>query len=93
MRFFVLKRQTLLLILFAIIVLIGGLVLFTGHIVSASSPTRQLLIYAVATNEKKIAITFDAAWTNQDTDQLIEILKSTMQKPHFLLLVTGQRVS
>ena len=86
MRFFVLKRQTLLLILFAIIVLIGGLILFTGHIVSASSPTKQLPIYAVATDEKKIAITFDAAWTNQDTDQLIEILKKHNAKATFFVV-------
>ena len=86
MRFFVLRRQTLLLILFGIIVFVGALLLLTGEIVSASSPTRQLPIYAVATDEKKIAITFDAAWTNQDTDTLIEILAKHNAKATFFIV-------
>ena len=86
MRFFVFKRQTLLLILFGIIVFIGGLILLTGEIVSASSATRQLPIYAVATDEKKIAITFDAAWTNQDTEELIEILAKHNAKATFFVV-------
>ena len=86
MRFFVLRRQTLLLILFGIIVFVGALLLLTGEIVSASSPTRQLPIYAVATDEKKIAITFDAAWTNQDTDELIEILDKHNAKATFFIV-------
>ena len=86
MRFFVLRRQTLLLILFGIIVFVGALLLLTGEIVSASSPTRQLPIYAVATDEKKIAITFDAAWTNQDTDALIEILAKHNAKATFFIV-------
>ena len=86
MRFFVLRRQTLLLILFGIIVFVGALLLLTEEIVSASSPTRQLPIYAVATDEKKIAITFDAAWTNQDTDALIEILAKHNAKATFFIV-------
>lgn len=56
---------------FAITILLG---LFLNKNVSVSSQNRKLPIYSVETDEKKIAITFDAAWTNQDTDQLIEIL-------------------
>ena len=36
---------------------------------------RLLPIYCVKTEEKKIAITFDAAWGADDTDTLISILK------------------
>ena len=44
--------------------------------VSAFAGTsRKLPIYGVDTNEKKIAISFDAAWGNDDTHTLIEILK------------------
>ena len=47
-----------------------------SHIgVKVSNTTRKLPIYSVETNEKKIAITFDAAWSAEDTDELIEILK------------------
>lgn len=86
MKIFVFKRQILLLILFALIVLVSGAILLTSEIVSASSPTRQLPIYAVATDEKKIAITFDAAWTNQDTDELIEILRKHNAKATFFIV-------
>lgn len=86
MRFYILRRQTLLLILFAIIVFIGAFILITGEIVASSSATRQLPIYAVATDEKKIAITFDAAWTNQDTDELIKVLKKHNAKATFFIV-------
>ncbi len=36
---------------------------------------RLLPIYCVETEEKKLALTFDAAWGADDTDTLIEILK------------------
>ena len=47
-----------------------------SHIgVKVSNSTRRLPIYSVQTDEKKIAITFDAAWSAEDTDELITILK------------------
>ena len=39
-----------------------------------SSAERKLPIYCVQTDEKKIAISFDAAWGADDTDQLLQIL-------------------
>ncbi len=42
---------------------------------TASTVERKLPIYSVRTNEKKIAITFDAAWSAEDTKDLIAILK------------------
>ena len=36
---------------------------------------RLLPIYCVETDKKQVAISFDAAWGNDDTEQLIEILK------------------
>ncbi len=44
-------------------------------VASVSTTQRKLPIYSVETNEKKIAITFDAAWSADDTDKLIEILE------------------
>ena len=47
-----------------------------SHIgVKVSNSIRKLPIYSVQTDEKKIAITFDAAWSAEDTDELITILK------------------
>ena len=59
-------------IIFAIAVILG---LFFNTNISVATTTRKLPVYSVDTSEKKVAITFDAAWTNQDTDQIIEILK------------------
>lgn len=43
--------------------------------IAASTTQRMLPIYSVETNEKKIAVTFDAAWSAEDTDTLLSILK------------------
>ena len=42
---------------------------------TASVVERKLPIYSVETDDKKIAITFDAAWSAEDTDEILEILK------------------
>ena len=44
---------------------------------------RKLPIYCVETEEKKIAVTFDAAWSAEDTDEIIEILKKHNAKATF----------
>lgn len=36
---------------------------------------KKLPIYCVDTEEKKVALSFDAAWGNEDTAQILEILK------------------
>ena len=54
-----------------------GVLAVTGANVTVSNSVngRQLPIYCVDTTEKKIALTFDAAWGNEDTGQILEILK------------------
>lgn len=42
--------------------------------VGASATTRQLPIYCVQRDQKLVSISFDAAWGNEDTQQLINIL-------------------
>lgn len=42
--------------------------------IKTSSSQRQLPIYSVERDQKLVAISFDAAWGNEDTEQLIEIL-------------------
>ncbi len=75
MRIVTLSRKTFL----GIICIIMGIFLFifalVGKTATASASNKKLPIYSVQTDEKKIAITFDAAWTNQDTEDLIKILK------------------
>ena len=43
-------------------------------IVGASAAQRQLPIYCVDKGDKTVAISFDAAWGNEDTQTLIDIL-------------------
>ncbi len=70
-------------ILLAVVMMLG---LIAGKYVSSASTQRKLPIYSVQTDEKKIAITFDAAWTNQDTEQLIQILKKHNAKATFFIV-------
>lgn len=68
---------------FALTILLG---LILNKNVSVSSQSRKLPVYSVNTNDKKIAITFDAAWTNQDTQDLIDILKKHNAKATFFIV-------
>lgn len=43
-------------------------------IVGASSTTRQLPVYSVQRDDKVVALSFDAAWGNEDTQTLVDIL-------------------
>lgn len=48
---------------------------------------RELPIYCVETEEKKIALSFDAAWGNEDTAELLAILKE--HDLHVTFFMTG----
>ena len=56
------------------------------EVVSTTSQNRLLPIYSVETEEKKIAITFDAAWSAEDTDDLIDILKKHSASATFFVV-------
>jgi polysaccharide deacetylase family sporulation protein PdaB len=51
-----------------------------------SSQERLVPIYAVATDEKKVSISFDAAWGAEYTPQLLEILDRYKVKTTFFLV-------
>ena len=53
--------------------------------VAEASGKRKLPIYSVETNEKKAALTFDAAWGADDTEKLLGILKENNVKATFFL--------
>lgn len=64
--------------IFTVLLLTAGFVgalTFTQTAVTVNNTSRKLPVYRVETKEKKIAVTFDAAWSADDTDELIEILK------------------
>ena len=46
-----------------------------GSVRAFANNDRKLPIYCVETDKKQVAISFDAAWGNDDTQTLIDILK------------------
>lgn len=69
-----LKYGVYMLTIFAL--LRGVLVTARANItVSNTVNGRELPIYCVETQEPKIALTFDAAWGNEDTAKILEILE------------------
>ena len=48
---------------------------------------KKLPIYCVDTEEKKVALSFDAAWGNEDTARILEILKK--HDVHVTFFMTG----
>lgn len=46
-------------------------------------PQKRLPIYGVKTQEKKIALTFDCAWENSDTEILLSLLEQNQVKATF----------
>ena len=58
-------------------------------VAEASATDRQLPIYCVQRDQKMLAISFDAAWGNEDTQQLIDILGKYNVKATFFVVGTG----
>lgn len=54
--------------------------------VGAAAVQRELPIYYVQSEEKKVALSFDAAWGNEDTEELISILNSAGIHATFFLV-------
>lgn len=55
------------------------------QVVTASAPAKKLPIYCVDTEEKKVALSFDAAWGNEDTADLLSILQKHNVKVTFFM--------
>lgn len=77
MRYMLITRRALsvglVLMLAAAFVLAGVSNRYASN-TTAGTQTRRLPVYCVETDEKKIAVTFDAAWGAEDTDELLQIL-------------------
>lgn len=74
-------------LLLAVSVLVIGAVTVWKSTVSTSGSAgkRELPIYCVQTEEKKIALSFDAAWGNEDTAKILEILRKHDVKVTFFM--------
>lgn len=70
----------------AFIILKGAGRLFPDAVPASSTVgDRELPIYCVETDQPKIALSFDAAWGNEDTATLLEILKKHEVKVTFFM--------
>ena len=54
--------------------------------VGAAATQRQLPIYCVQRDQKLVSISFDAAWGNEDTQELIDILEKYKVKATFFVV-------
>lgn len=74
MKLFLVKRK--LLTLCACLFAACAMFYVVNHptIVGAAAASRQLPIYCVQRDQKVVSLSFDAAWGNEDTQQLIDIL-------------------
>ena len=72
MKYLIIKKQHIMLAICLVIAAIIGVV---GSVNAFANSDRLLPIYCVETDKKQVAISFDAAWGNDDTDDLIRILK------------------
>lgn len=71
----------------ATVALIQGIVKVLPDSVTVSSSVggRELPIYCVETDKKQVALSFDAAWGNEDTRRILEILKKHDVKVTFFM--------
>lgn len=81
------KKGIVFILMFAV-VLAGSFKYVTGYVnVSSSVNGKELPIYSVETDEKKVALSFDAAWGNEDTQEILDILKK--HDIHVTFFMTG----
>lgn len=89
MRFFVVKRSALILaaVAVAVLALSATAVYFTGAaaIYNNTSP-KKVPIYSVETDEKAVALTFDAAWGADKTLGILETIEQKDAKATFFLV-------
>ena len=74
------------LLLALVVLLVGAVTIIPAAVTTGGGAGgRELPIYCVETKEKKIALSFDAAWGNEDTGKILEILKKHDVKVTFFM--------
>ena len=86
MKLFLIKRKML---AAAACLLAAAAMLYAVNypsLMGAAAASRQLPIYCVQRDQKMVSISFDAAWGNEDTQQLIDILAQYNVKATFFVV-------
>ena len=73
-KILLLRRKPLVVLACALAAALMFYVVNYPYVATASATKRQLPIYCVQRDQKMVSISFDAAWGNEDTQQLIDIL-------------------
>ena len=88
MKIFVITKKTGALCLVCLILFLSLVYIGKSDILPVSGAKRDLPIYCVQKpeTEKVVALSFDAAWGNEDTGQLIDIMKKYNVKTTFFVV-------
>lgn len=88
MKIFVLSKRTG--VIYLLMIAAVALLLAAGRneVLTVSNAERDLPIYCVdkAENDKTVAMSFDAAWGNEDTEEIINIMKKYNVKTTFFVV-------
>lgn len=80
------KGVVILLLFFAVIATVLAVLLSPSNDTTLTGKSsKEIPIYSVSTEEKKVALSFDAAWGNEDTETLLAILDKYDVKVTFFM--------
>ena len=88
MKIFVLSKDTILIYGLVILVLVGMFTVGTMSetVLTNATQSNNLPIYCVERTDNKIALTFDAAWGDEDTEAIIKTLGENNVKASFFMV-------
>lgn len=82
------KIQTYLVSILTVAILIGIANMEHLKIVETSTTSKKVPIYNVQTDENKVALTMNCAWTADDIDKILEVLKNN--NIHITFFIVGE---
>lgn len=89
MKLFILTKKSIISIAVCLFSAVLAGVISLGALAQSTETVtepREIPIYCVNTDEKKVALSFDAAWGNEQTEQLLNILDEHQVKTTFFLV-------
>lgn len=89
MRLLILTKRSLITIGFCLIIGIIAVAITvssTVRVVQTAAAPRKIPVYYVDTDKKQVALSFDAAWGNEQTETLLDILEQNKVKSTFFLV-------
>lgn len=89
MKIFVINRRSMLVIGSCVLATVLAIIIgfnTTQAVATSTSTKKDVPIYCVDTTEKKVSISFDAAWGNEQTSTLLDILDKYNVKTTFFLV-------